>query len=79
MSDDRDQKDSASNLLKSLESGYSLPPLSVVALRLVELASDDDCSASDLAELIEKDPSLAVRLLKIANSVFFQPFILSPH
>ncbi len=72
MSDDRDQKDSASNLLKSLESGYSLPPLSVVALRLVELASDDYCSATDLAELIEKDPSLAVRLLKIANSVFFQ-------
>ncbi|MBW1863003.1 MAG: HDOD domain-containing protein [Deltaproteobacteria bacterium] len=66
------KKDSASHLLKSLESGYSLPTLSVVALKLVELASDDTCSASDLANLIAKDPSLAVRLLKLANSAFFQ-------
>ena len=66
------KNDSASTLLKSLESGYSLPTLSVVALKLVELASDDACSASDLADLIEKDPSLAVRLLKLANSAFFQ-------
>jgi len=66
------KNDSASTLLKSLASGYSLPTLSVVALKLVELASDDTCSASDLADLIEKDPSLAVRLLKLANSAFFQ-------
>lgn len=66
------KNESTSNLLKSLESGYSLPPLSVVALKLVELASDDTCSVNDLADLIKKDPSLAVRLLKLANSAFFQ-------
>ena len=65
------KKDSAQNLLKDLESGYSLPTLSIVALKLVELAADDACSVSDLATLIEKDPSLAVRLLKLANSAFF--------
>ncbi len=55
-------------ILRKLDSGISLPALSPVALRLVELASDDTCSASDLTEVIRKDPSLAVRLLKMANS-----------
>ncbi len=55
-----------------MKSGYSLPPLSPVAAKLVELAADDNCSASDLANLIEKDPSLSIRLLKLANSAFFR-------
>ncbi len=59
-------------LLTKLETGYSLPALSVVAVRLVELASDDACSVQDLVNLIEKDPSLAIRLMKLANSVFFK-------
>ena len=64
--------DAKTDLLKRLESGYSLPTLSLVAIRLVELASDEQCSVSDLVSLIEKDPSLAIRLLKIANSAFFK-------
>jgi HD-like signal output (HDOD) protein len=60
-----------SELLKRIESGYSLPSLSPVALKLVELASDERCSADDLVRLIEKDPPLVVRLLKLANSAFF--------
>ena len=60
-----------SDLLKEIESGYSLPSLSPVAMRLVELALEDSCSAEDLAVLIETDPSLAVRVLRLANSVFF--------
>jgi HD-like signal output (HDOD) protein len=60
------------DLLMRLESGFSLPTLSVVAIRLVELASDEECSVNDLVSLIEKDPSLAIRLLKIANSAFFK-------
>lgn len=60
------------DLLKRLESGYSLPVLSLVAIRLVEHASDEDCSVNDLVSLIEKDPALAIRLLKIANSAFFR-------
>jgi HD-like signal output (HDOD) protein len=60
------------DLLKRLESGYALPSLSVIAIRLVELASEESCSVSDLVGLIEKDPSLTVRLLKLANSAFFR-------
>ena len=58
--------------LKSLAFGYSLPTLSVVALKLVEMAADETCSTRDLAHLIETDPALTVRLLKLANSAFFR-------
>ncbi|MEA3547292.1 MAG: HDOD domain-containing protein [Thermodesulfobacteriota bacterium] len=64
--------DSGSNLLKSIASGYSLPPLSVAAIKLIELASDDTSSANDLARVIDKDPALAARLLKLANNAFFR-------
>jgi HD-like signal output (HDOD) protein len=60
------------NLLTRLKSGYALPVLSPIALKLVERASNDTSSAKDLAKLIEQDPALAVRLLKLANSVFFE-------
>ncbi len=70
------------DLLRHLEAGYSLPSLSVVVIRLVELASDERCSVNDIAGLIEKDPSLTVRLLKLANSAFFrgsQPVVTLKH
>lgn len=60
-----------SDILERIEKGYSLPTLSPVAIKLVELASDDSSSIDDLISLIEKDPSLAVNLLKMANSAFF--------
>ena len=66
------QDDRAKQVLEKLQSGYGLPALSPVAIRLIELASDDASSAHDLAGLIEKDPSLTVRLLKLANSAFFK-------
>jgi HD-like signal output (HDOD) protein len=64
-------KEKISEFLEKLESGYSLPTLSPIALKLVELAADENSSVKDLVDLIEKDPSLAVRLLKLANSAFF--------
>jgi HD-like signal output (HDOD) protein len=64
--------DAIEKLKKQIESGYALPALSPVAVKLVEIASDDNCSLNDLISLIEKDPSLAVNLLKMANSAFFK-------
>lgn len=65
-------KKNLSDILQSLESGYGLPVLSAIAVQLVEMAADDSVSAKALSALIEKDPSLAVRLLKLANSAFFR-------
>ncbi len=66
------QDEHAKEVLEKLQSGYGLPSLSPVAIKLIELASNDASSAHDLAGLIEKDPSLAVRVLKLANSAFFK-------
>ncbi|HWR90508.1 MAG TPA: HDOD domain-containing protein [Dissulfurispiraceae bacterium] len=62
----------AEEVLRKLEAGYFLPSLSAVALRLVELASNDTATVRDLATLIEADPSLTVRLLRLANSSMFR-------
>ena len=40
-------------------------------MKIVEMASDETCSAESMSRLIENDPSLAVRLLRLANSAFF--------
>lgn len=64
-------KKTPSDLIRQIESGYSLPLLSPVAMNLVEAALDEACSAGELTTLIEKDPSLAVRVLRLANSAFF--------
>jgi HD-like signal output (HDOD) protein len=61
------------DILEKLKSGYALPSLSNIAVKLIELASDDNSSMDELAGLIEKDPSLTVRVLKLANSAFFKP------
>ena len=65
------EKKISSDLLRQIESGYSLPSLSPVAMQLVEMALDETCSAGELTTLIESDPSLAVRVLRLANSAFF--------
>jgi len=65
------EKSQISKLLKQLKSGYLLPALSPVVMKLVELASDEKSSSMDLVSQIEKDPPLAARLLRLANSAFF--------
>jgi len=67
------ENDKSHDILKRLSSGYNLPSLSPITVRLIELASDDRSSVIELTELIEKDPSLAIRVLKLANSAFFRP------
>ena len=57
--------------LKKIADADGLPSLSPLTIQLVELAADDQSSASDLAHIIEKDPALTTRLLKLVNSAFF--------
>ncbi len=61
-------EDRAREILRRVIEADGVPSLSAVALRLVELASDEDVSVAQLAEVIEKDPGLATRLLKLVNS-----------
>jgi HD-like signal output (HDOD) protein len=48
-----------------------LPSLSPLAVQLVRMATDESNTASDLAFVIEKDPGLATRLLKLVGSAYF--------
>jgi HD-like signal output (HDOD) protein len=64
--------DPPDRLLDRIKSGGSLPVLSPVATALIELASDETTSAKKLVSWIEKDPALTVRLIRLANSAFFQ-------
>jgi HD-like signal output (HDOD) protein len=64
-------EDTEQKIVRQLQSGYALPPLSALAVKLLELASDEDASIEQMVMLIEKDPSLTVRLLNLANSSSF--------
>lgn len=64
-------RETRANVFRRFEEGYALPPLSVIALKLLELASDENASNDEIVKLIESDPSLAVRLLNLANSAFW--------
>lgn len=42
-----------------------------VARKVIEMVADQNSSASQLAALLEKDPNITTRILKIANSAFY--------
>ncbi|OHB27025.1 MAG: hypothetical protein A2X84_07370 [Desulfuromonadaceae bacterium GWC2_58_13] len=48
-----------------------LPPMPVVATKVVQLMQDQNTTAKDLADAISKDAAVSARILKIANSSFY--------
>ena len=48
-----------------------LPTLPVVATKLLEITLNDDASAMDLSKVIETDPALTVKVLRIVNSAAY--------
>ncbi len=53
---------------EDLKQSGRLPSPGGVAMRLLDLASREDVTAGELARVVQGDPSLAGRILKIANS-----------
>ena len=53
---------------EDLKQSGRLPSPGGVALRLLDLASREDVTAGELARVLQGDPSLAGRILKVANS-----------
>jgi HD-like signal output (HDOD) protein len=58
-------------LEKILSRIEELPTLPVVSQRILELMADENASNRDIAKLVENDQSLALKIMKIANSAFF--------
>lgn len=48
-----------------------IPPLPVILIQLIELVKDPHADFTQMADLIEQDPSLAAQVLKIANSPLY--------
>jgi HD-like signal output (HDOD) protein len=60
-------------LLNIFESAEDLPTLPEIAVRLQEVVDDPYSSAKDVARIIEEDPAIATKVLKMVNSVFYAP------
>lgn len=58
----------ASELVTDISSLVTLPE---VYLHINRVVDDPNCSASDIAKAVSKDPSFTVRLLQIANSSLY--------
>ncbi len=60
-----------SGLLHQLVERDAFPSPSPLLMQLVNLASDENASPKALARIIEQDPGLTTRLIKLANSAFY--------
>ncbi len=61
-----------SNELKCfIEQLHQLPTLPPVAVQLLDLVNDEDSGLNEVARLIELDPALCSKILRIANSLHF--------
>lgn len=59
------------DLIEQVRATKELPALPASAVEVLRLTSGGDASASELATVIERDPSLAAKLLKLVNSPLF--------
>ncbi len=49
----------------------SLPPFPAVTAKLLRVLDDDRVSLEEIAELVSSDPSLSIKIIKMANSPFY--------
>ena len=54
-----------------IENINSLPALPVIVARLIQVVNSPDTSADDAVRLIEKDPGLTSKFIRLANSAFY--------
>lgn len=59
-------------LLQRLDRVKELPSLPEVIVKLQAVLSDPNSSARDVASVIETDPPMAAKLLKLANSAYYR-------
>ncbi len=58
-------------ILQRIQSTENLPSLPAIALQVLQLSRRTDTSVEELAAVIERDPALAAKLLKVVNSPLF--------
>tara|TARA_R110001583_G_scaffold51161_3_gene159705 strand:- start:13 stop:921 length:909 start_codon:yes stop_codon:yes gene_type:complete len=50
---------------------HQIPPLPTILLQLIELLKNENTQFNDIAEVLEKDPSLAIEVLRVANTALY--------
>ncbi len=58
-------------ILSKIDRIRDLPTLPFIALEVNKLLEDPDVSLSMVSQVIEKDPSIAMKILKLVNSAFY--------
>jgi HD-like signal output (HDOD) protein len=58
------------SVYQTIKATRNLPTPRGIVLELLRLAQDDSTSLAQMAALVEKDPAIATRVLKMANSPF---------
>lgn len=58
-------------ILEKIRNAENLPSLPTVAVQVLTMTQADDLSVSEIARVIQQDPALTGRLLKIVNSSLF--------
>jgi len=56
---------------KRIEQVYELPPMPELARRILQLQSDPNAGASQLANIVQLDPSLAAQVIRYASSAYY--------
>ncbi|WP_156509199.1 HDOD domain-containing protein, partial [Oleiphilus sp. HI0132] len=65
------EKFTSLRIKQRLEDTLELPPLPQSAQEIIRLRSNPDAGADELADIIEKDPSLAAQVVSWASSSFY--------
>ena len=64
--------DKGQEILRRLETIHNLPTLPVVITKLREAISDPNADARKIAQIIEDDPAMMARILKVVNSALYR-------
>jgi HD-like signal output (HDOD) protein/signal transduction histidine kinase len=58
-------------LLEKIETSRALPSLPHILLQLIDICNRDEKGIRDLSKVINKDPSISERLLRLVNSAYY--------
>jgi len=67
----KDPKQANERYRRVIENINSLPSLPAIVTRLIQVVNSPDTSADDAVKLIEKDPGLTSKFIRLANSAFY--------
>jgi len=59
------------NIMKELHNIKSLPPLPDIYLKIEKLSRDPKATSRDFAKILELDPAITARLLRMSNSAYY--------